>query len=142
MNLTFYLHKPIDIVFGYLTKMQKFASIHPVISKIDQLPNGGYLVHETLRIGFIPISFTYPVTIRHNIANKTIQMQATVMRLTKIEMSYTLTGNGNQTTVHETISIQSPLPIKTIMEQIFRKQHGLLFENMEALEPGNSSVRA
>ena len=58
MNLIFRVNKPIDTVFDYLTDMQKFVSVHPLISKIDDLSGNNYLVHETLKVGFIPFSFT------------------------------------------------------------------------------------
>ena len=70
MELTFTLTKPADFIFDYLTDMDKFASIHPVISKIDRLGDNRYLVHETLKIGFIPYSFTYPVAIESDAANQ------------------------------------------------------------------------
>jgi carbon monoxide dehydrogenase subunit G len=62
MKLSFKIHNNIDLIFGYLTNMQKFVSVHPVISKIDNTSNKNYLVDETLKFGFIPFSFTYPVT--------------------------------------------------------------------------------
>ena len=72
MNLIFNIPTPIDTVFDYLTDMQKFASVHPVISKIDIVSKNSYLVHETLMLGFIPISFTYPVTIDQNLNDKNL----------------------------------------------------------------------
>jgi len=132
MNLNFIVNKPIETVFEYLTDMQKFASIHPVISKIDNVSPNRFLVHETLKLGFIPFSFTYPVTIEHNFNDKKIIIKATVMKLTKIEMIYHLRTENNFTIIDETIIIKSPLPIKTIMETIFRKQHTIMFKNIEA----------
>ena len=134
MNLTFNILKPIDFVFDHLTDMQKFVSIHPVISKIDKLTGNNYLVHETLKFGFIAYSFTYPVIIEHNYADKTIVMRATVMKLTTIEMRYHLSTKNNLTTINETIIFKSHLPIKLIMKTIFRKQHALLFKSMEAVK--------
>ena len=134
MNLIFKINKPINTVFDYLTDIQKFVALHPVISKIDNLSGNNYLVYETLKLGFIPISFTYPVTIDQSFNNKKILIRATVMKLTKIEMSYTLTADNNSTIINESITFKSPLPIKSIMQNIFRKQHTLLFEKIEALK--------
>jgi carbon monoxide dehydrogenase subunit G len=133
MNLTFKINKPIDTIFDYLTDMQKFVSVHPVISKIDNLSGNNYLVHETLKLGIIPFSFTYPVIIDQNFNDKKVVIRATVMKLTRIEMSYKLTTENNSTIINETITFKSPLPIKSIMQNIFRKQHTILFENIEAL---------
>ena len=95
MELSFQIKKPVDVVFDYLTDMQKFVSIHPVITKIDKTGNDCYLVHETLTFGFIPFSFTYPVTIESNTVNHSITIRATVMKLTKIEMTFLLTQNND-----------------------------------------------
>ena len=52
MKLSFKIHKNIDLVFDYLTDMQKFVSVHPVIFKIENTSAKSYLVHETLKFGF------------------------------------------------------------------------------------------
>ncbi|MES3016507.1 MAG: SRPBCC family protein [Bacteroidota bacterium] len=131
MKLSFRIHKNIDLVFDYLTDMQKFVSVHPVISQIDPTGGESYLVHETLRFGFIPFSFTYPVTIEKSLADKKITMRATVFKMTKIVMRYQLRGEDEFTVIDEEITFRSPLPVGFIMEGIFRKQHSQLFSNIE-----------
>jgi len=131
MELTFRLKKTPDIVFDYLTDMQKFVSVHPVITHMDKTGNDSYLVHETLKFGFIPISFTYPVIIEKHPVDKIVIIRATVMKLTKIEMRFVLTADNDFTVVQESIQFKSPLPVKSIMQSIFRKQHSQLFRNIE-----------
>lgn len=131
MKLSFRLKKSSEFIFDYLTDMQKYTSIHPVISQIDKTGEGSYLVHETLKIGFIPISFAYPVTIEHSWVDKVVSMRATVFKLTKIEMKFEMKTDGDYTEVEETIHFKSPLPVKFVMQRIFRKQHTELFKNME-----------
>ena len=131
MKLTFKTHKNIEVIFDYLTDMQKFVSVHPVIYKIDQLSENNYLVFETLKFGFIPFSFTYPVVILKNEIEKSVIIKATVFRLTKIEMRFILKAENDVTDIHEEILIKSPLPVKFMMEGIFRKQHHQLFNNIE-----------
>ncbi|QHT70769.1 hypothetical protein GXP67_31035 [Rhodocytophaga rosea] len=133
MKLSFIINKPANIIFDYLTDMQKFVSVHPVITKINPIENNTYLVYETLKIGFIPISFTYPVTVESNRVEKTITIRATVMRLTNIEMNFIIKEDKAFCIVEETIHFQSPLPLQSIMESIFKKQHRLLFNNIELL---------
>ncbi|RYU91902.1 hypothetical protein EWM62_00210 [Mucilaginibacter terrigena] len=130
MNLSFKIKKSRDFIFDYLTDMQKFASVHPVITKIVEQANGGYLVYETLKLGFIPISFTYPVSIVANPDENTIVMQATVMKLTKIEMTFNLAELSDFTAVHEYISFGAPLPVRVILQRVFKKQHRQLFKNI------------
>jgi carbon monoxide dehydrogenase subunit G len=134
MQLTFDLQQPIELVFDYLTDMQKFVSVHPVISKIEPMSGNRYLVHETLKLGPIPLSFTYTVTLESNMQNRTIVIRATVMKLTKIDMSYTLHPMAGCTKVEETIGFRSYLPIKSVMQNIFRKQHTQLFQNINRLK--------
>ena len=131
MKLSFKIHKNIGLVFDYLTDMQKFVSVHPVISKIENTSDKSYLVHETLKFGFIPFSFTYPVTIENSISDKTVVIRATVFKLTKIEMKFVLKADNGHTIIDEEIQFKSPLPVKFIMESIFRKQHDQLFKNIE-----------
>ena len=131
MKLTFKTHKNIEVIFDYLTDMQKFVVVHPVIYKIDRTSENNYLVFETLKFGFIPFSFTYPVTIIKNATDKTVIIRATVFKLTKIEMRFVLKTENDYTIIDEEILIKSPLPVKFMMERIFRKQHHQLFNNIE-----------
>jgi carbon monoxide dehydrogenase subunit G len=131
MEISFRLKKTTDFIFDYLTDMQKYVSVHPVISQIDNLGNESYLVHETLKLGIIPFSFTYPVTIQKNHITKRIIIRATVMKLTKIEMTFVLKSEKDYTLVEESIIFKSSLPIKSLMQNIFRKQHTQLFKNIE-----------
>jgi len=131
MNLKFEVNKPIHIVFEYLTDMRKFVSVHPVISKIDNISGNNFLVHETLTLVVIPISFTYPVTIDQNFNEKKEVIRAKIMKIIGIEMSYSLTSENNSTIVNETISFKSPFPIKSLMQKTFKKQHTVLFKNIE-----------
>lgn len=133
MKLSFRIHKKSDLIFDYLTDMQKFVSVHPVISKIDNTGQESYLVHETLKFGFIPFSFTYPVTIEKNTSDKKVTIRATVFKLTKIEMNFILKADSEYTIIDEEIQFKSPLPVKFIMESIFKKQHSQLFKNIEVI---------
>lgn len=131
MTLSFKLKRNIDDVFNYLTDMQKFVSVHPVISKIEHIANENYLVHETLNLCFIPFSFTYPVTIEKNTIDKTVTIRATVFKVTKIDMYFSLKSENGYTIINEEINFKSPLPVKFIMKSVFKKQHNLLFKNIE-----------
>ena len=131
--LTFEVKKPIETVFENLTDMQKFVSFHPVIDKIELISGNTYRVHETLKFGFIPVKFRYLVVINSNPNEKTVEMQATVLKFTKIEMNFVLKSVGDFTNITESIHFKSPFPLARIMRRIFKKQHQILFENMDFL---------
>lgn len=133
MELRFEVNKPAYFVFNYLTDMQKFCSIHPVIHKIEDEGNNSYMIHETLKFGFIPITFTYPATVESNKEEYQIKMKATIMKFTKVEMQYKITDHGNTSIVNEIINYHSILPLKFAMRRIFKKQHEILFKNMNEL---------
>jgi carbon monoxide dehydrogenase subunit G len=134
MELTFRVKKTVEYVFDHLTDMQKFVSVHPVITKIEKIGNDSYLVYEMLKIGLIPFAFTYPATIEKNGADKVVIIRATVFKLTKIEMTFILKADNDYTVIEEHIQFKSPLPLKLIMQSVFRKQHHQLFKNIEMKE--------
>jgi carbon monoxide dehydrogenase subunit G len=125
--LTFEVKKPIETVFENLTDMQKFVSFHPIIDKIERISDNNYRVHETLGFGF---RFEYFVAINPNLSEKTVEMKATVLKFTKIEMNFVLKSIDGFTRITECIDIKSPFPVKRIISRIFKKQHQILFENM------------
>lgn len=130
MDIQFQVNLPLKTVFDYLTDMQKFVSYHPVITKIDKTGTDAYLIHETLKLGLVPISFTYPVKVtQDNIAKKVI-FEATVMKVNQIKMEFTLVEEGGSTQIFENITFKTFLPIKPIMAKIFKAQHEKLFNNM------------
>jgi len=133
MVLTYTLSKPPGFIFEYLTDMGKFASIHPMITRIDSLGDTRYLVHETMKLGSFPYSFTYPVTVEGDAGNHKVTIRATVMKMTHILMEYTIREEAGQSIVEETITFKSILPIKVVMEKLFREQHALLFRNMNTV---------
>jgi len=137
MKLIFKIKKPCDFVFAQLSNMQNFVAVHPVISKMDCVGENSYLVYETLKLGILPYSFKYPVSIDCSANDKTIRMQAKVMKLVKIDITFvfkTDSTNDAYTLIEENVEFQSILPVSFLMRRIFKKQHKFLFENIEKLE--------
>ncbi len=93
-----------------MTDMQKFVSVHPVITKMDKVSEGKFLVHETLKLGFIPFFFTYPITIESNTIDHSVMICATVMKITTIKMSFVLNPDADFTGVKEIIQINRFYP--------------------------------
>lgn len=130
MELTFNLKQTPAFVFEYLTNMEKFTSVHPVITKIERTGDATYRVYETLSVGRVPFSFTYPVKIESDVIAKTVVMHATVLKLIHIKITFLIREEHGITQVKEHIQFKSFLYIKPIMEKIFKQQHTLLFKNM------------
>ena len=131
MTLNFKVNKPYDQIFDYLTDMQKFVTVHPVIYKIEPIRNNEFLFFETLKFGIIPWSFTYPGVIEGSYEGKKVFMKATVLKLVKIEMTFSFEKTGDATLVREVITFNSIFPVKFLMEKIFTQQHKQLFSNIE-----------
>lgn len=134
MRLEFTVKKPIELVFNYLSDVQKFATVHPVISKISHISENSYLVFETLNFAFLPVSFKYPVVITAFNSEQKIYMVAKVLRLVKIEILFELSSENTFTNINEVIKIKSFLPVKPIINYIFKRHHSQLFLNIENLK--------
>ena len=132
MKLNFKLKSSTQKVFSILSDAKQFEKFHPVIFKIDDLGNDNYLIHETLKFLFIPITFTYPAKILSNKEKGMVQMNAVVMKLVKVELNFLIKEFTTYTEVVEDIKINSWLPAHTVMVMIFKKQHGKLFLNIDA----------
>ena len=132
MILTFKTKKSAEVAFAYLTDMQKFVTVHPIIYKIEKIKDNTYLVYETLPILFLPFSFTYTITLASDSQTKTVIIQATVLKINKIKMVFMITGGSDFTTIQEEINFQTPLPVKLLMRRIFKKQHEQLFKNIDS----------
>jgi carbon monoxide dehydrogenase subunit G len=133
MRLTHTIKKPIGTVFEYLSYMQKFVTVHPIIFKIEEKGENNYLVFEKLKILFIPITFTYPIKVQANLKNQQVIISALVKKIIHITIFFQLEAEGDKTKINEIINFKSYLPISLIMKSIFKKQHAILFKNIENL---------
>jgi carbon monoxide dehydrogenase subunit G len=134
MILHFKVNKPADFIFSYLTDMQKFVSVHPVITKMEKQGGNTYRVYETLKLGFVPISFKYSASVESDYHNKRVVFHVTVMRINRISMIFDVREHTGHSGVDEKLSFRMLLPIHFIMYRLFRKQHTLLFRNIEQIQ--------
>jgi hypothetical protein len=132
MILNHQLRQPIETVFAYLTDLQKYQSIHPLITKVETLPGDIYRIHE--RFLSSPWIFTYTATMRCDDRDKSVEMNAVIMKYIHVNMNFKLIGDQDGTSVIEKITILAPFPFKNLMEPIFRKEHNRLFINLDALQ--------
>ncbi len=131
MTLNYKINKPVDFVFDCLTNMTRFVSVHPVINKVNYLGKDKYLIFETLKLGFIPISFSYPAVIESDYDSKQVVMKAVVMKIVTIEMLFKINETHDCSIVTEKLNFSTAFPIKSIMQRILIKQHALLFKNIQ-----------
>lgn len=136
MTLNFISKKTPAQILEYLSTSQKFVSVHPIISKMDDLGNNSFLVHETLKIGPLPFSFTYKVRIEKNVPAKTVQMNARVFGFTNIQMLFILKELPTGTAIEEQIVFKTLFFLKPMLRSIFKTQHTLLFQNIEQEKEG------
>ena len=140
MTLNFISKKSPAQILDYLSTAQKFVAVHPIISKMEDLGNNFFLVHETLRLGPLPISFTYKVRIEKNEQAKTVFMKARVFGITNIHMQFNITQQAEGTTIEERIEFKTLFFLKPILKSIFKTQHKLLFQNIEAQKENMSTA--
>jgi ribosome-associated toxin RatA of RatAB toxin-antitoxin module len=133
MEHTFQINQQAEVVFDYLTDMQKYQSLHPTNTKIDDLGNNKYVLHKRMKFGPIPYTFSYPITITGDRNSFNIKMVAVVQWFNTLEIGFRMIPTVNYTIVEETITFKSLLPLQFLMENSFRKQHKILFKNVNDL---------
>lgn len=134
MIVTYRTNKHASFIFDYLTDMQKFASVSPVITKVDEIGHHRYLVCEILKFGPIPFKFKYPLRIELSDKNRTVTMRAVVHKIIQINFIFRIVDAVDYSVIEETIEYQSLLPLGPIFFYVLKKQHETLFENIHALE--------
>lgn len=60
----------------------------------------------------------------------TVIIRAMVMKIMKIEITFKLKKETEYTIIEENIRFKSFLPVRSLMERIFKKQHTQLFKNI------------
>ena len=131
MKLIYQLHTSPEVLFPYLSDMELFASVHPVISKMVATGKDQYKAFETLKMGPLPFSFSYPTVVHHNSSKGVIHMQAVIFKLTNMDITFHLSSQHGVTTIEEDIQIKSILPFKSMILNIVKTQHAILFKNIE-----------
>lgn len=111
--------------------MDKYVLVHPIIYKIDKISENYYSIYETLKIGLFTFKVQYPAQIDCDFKAKKIKMTAQVLKMIKIEIVFNLKTLGNKTSIEETITFKSFIPIGIFLASIFKNQHQILFKNIE-----------
>jgi carbon monoxide dehydrogenase subunit G len=131
MTFTFSSVLQPEQVFDALTDMQKFAAAHPLIQRIEPLGDGKYKVYERVKLlGFIPLSFSYPVTITADAEQMVVKMHAIVQKMTHLHLLFRLEPASQGTRILEDAFVKSPLPIVGYIYQLLEGQHKILFARL------------
>jgi carbon monoxide dehydrogenase subunit G len=131
MELQFSINKPAEFVFEHLRDMQKFVSVHPIIYKAEPLGENRYKIYEKLPLLLIPMDVTYIVLLEEDRKIMRVKYSTTVKKLVHINMHFDISGDSKSCVVNEVVNFDSFLPVKQVMKSIFRKQHQLLFLNID-----------
>ncbi len=123
-------NKPAAEIFDILADVRKFSAAHPVITRIDRSGND-YIVHETLKIGSMPVSFTYPMIMECRPLEGQVIMIASVAKTVQIRIVFIVRSIGGKTVIEEEINFKPVFPIRLIMGPLFQRQHEKLFRNIE-----------
>lgn len=134
MNISHFVHKKPEAVFAYLSDMQKFVGVHPIIYKMVDLGQGNYQVYERLPLGFTSFSFNYPVTVKSQREGLVVTMNADVMKLAMIEMKFVIEPDGDSSVVNETVQIATSFPLKAFIWKECVRHHTRLFKNIALAE--------
>jgi carbon monoxide dehydrogenase subunit G len=134
MTLKFQIKKNLNEAFEYLCNTDKFATVHPVIYRIEKLSDSKFQAYEKLKVGRWHFSFSYPFYLEINEAQKSVTMKAIVFGLTKLQLDFSLVQQGEYCHITEQIQIKSLLPVKGIMMKMIPDLHGQLFKNIENAE--------
>ncbi|MEO6130587.1 MAG: hypothetical protein ABIQ02_01975 [Saprospiraceae bacterium] len=65
-EFTFKVRKDVITIKQYLTNIERFVNVHPMIYKMTALGENKYKVFEKVMIGIIPYNFTYKAFITHD----------------------------------------------------------------------------
>ena len=131
MVLNYIITKPVDQVYQCLTDMQKFAEVHPVIYKVEQLSKTEFLFYEKIKIVFIPFSFNYKVNLKISLMTKPVEVDSQVQKGVYLTLKFLLQEKNNQTEVQEEINIKANVFIKIIFKVILKNAHKKLFQNID-----------
>lgn len=74
MNLEHRVTKSPQTVFEYLSNMDKFVQIHPIVYKVEALGNDEYKFFEKLNVLMISLPITYLVKVVANVDQQSIIM--------------------------------------------------------------------
>src|SRR5882757_2098788 len=99
MLLHYTSEKTAEEIFPYLSDMQQFAGVHPVIYKAEFLEETTYRFYEQMHFLAIPFRFNYKVTIQNVKLNESVLMFSKVQPGVHLHLSFHLKKEKGKTLI-------------------------------------------
>ena len=131
MILHYSSNKAIHELFQYLSDMQKFTDVHPVIYKAELIGENEYLIYEKLKFLMIPFKFTYKAILKNVELDKTVSMYSEVQKGVHLNLRFDFKTLNQKTEITETVEIKANPITKLILGNTIKRAHRKLFENIE-----------
>ncbi len=125
------IQAPASVVWSYLSDLNKFAEVHPIICKVDTLGDGAYRLYEKLPLGPFSFRFSYPVQVTLDPKESIIRYQSTVLGIAQLDMRFHIVDRDDYSVTHEVVEIRSRLPVERYTADECRKYHSIVFANIE-----------
>jgi carbon monoxide dehydrogenase subunit G len=126
------IQAPASVVWLYLSDLNKFAEVHPIICKVDTYGGGAYRLYEKLPLGPFSFRFSYPVRVTLDSKESIIRYESTVLGIAQLDMRFHIVDRGDHSVTHEVVEIRSRLPVERYTAGECRKYHSMVFANMES----------
>ena len=120
-----------DEVYAILSDPDRFTAVHPLIHRMRPLGDDHFMVTEYMPLGPVRIPFRYPARITKDPASLGVSIRAVVHYAIRIDMDIHVRSQAPGSQVKETIRIRSWMPGAPFLANFIRKQHALLFQNLE-----------
>ena len=128
--LDHHIPRPVDEVYPYLSDIERFVSMHPVIYKCEHKGGTDHVLYERLRVLGIGISFSYPVCIQESIPNERVVMFSEFIKGVNLRLVFDLTCNGETTTIKETILFKGPFFVRPMFMRLLARMHSEMMTNI------------
>lgn len=125
------IQAPASVVWSYLSDLNKFAEVHPIICKVDTYGGGAYRLYERLPLGPLSLRFSYPVQVTLDPQENIIRYVSKVLGIVVLDMRFHIVDRGDHSVTHEVIEIRSRLPVERYTAAECEKYHRMVFANIE-----------
>ncbi len=130
MILNHSVSKPIDHVYSCLSDMEKFATVHPVVFKVEKIGDSEYKFYEKIKFVFIPFHLNYKVNLTSTVPNNYVEMESNVQKGVHLQLKFSLQAKNDVTEVEETILIKANPIVRLIFQNVVKRVHKNLFKNI------------